>query len=158
MATNNVINLGRGTFSVELSATTGGVTGNGAAYYVLCDNVLVDEASAYTAGTGTYVTPVAGNYLFTAVISLGTVTALSTTNVSPTLVVGGNSYNLATNNIGTIVSAGGTIVNAGSLILPLAAGTSVRLLAYVNGEVANTVTVVGAAAPSPTRWSGCLLL
>ena len=66
MATNNAINQAGPIpyFSAYKSADSVGVTGDSTFFTIVCDTELVDNASNYDNGTGIFVAPYAGTYVF----------------------------------------------------------------------------------------------
>jgi len=158
MATNNAINLSRCTFSAQLSTTTGGVTGNGTPYFIICDTELVDEAGAYDNLTGIYTVPVTGNYLLNATVVLSNITVAAVISSAPILVIAGNPSMAITLNLGNCATLAGVASFSISVILPLAASTAVRLEAYVQGEAGDTVAIGGLSGSFYTFFSGTLLL
>jgi len=51
-------------FHASLINNVSGATGDATVYTVLFDNVLFDQNSNYTAGSGTFTAPVTGKYIF----------------------------------------------------------------------------------------------
>lgn len=154
MATNNAINQKRPTgFEAYLSApTANNKTGNGAAYTVICDSILVTDGN-YNAGTGVYTVPTTGRYLISANLIFSNVGAQTSSQVR-------------FNNSGTLyipwyttmanLATGGLLALPAVLILQLTAATTLQLDAYAAGST-QTVGVYGGNAPFGTTFS-CYLL
>jgi hypothetical protein len=58
------VNSTQPAFLATLNADKTSVTGDGTAYTILFSTVVFDQASNYTAGSGTFMAPVTGNYQF----------------------------------------------------------------------------------------------
>ena len=143
-------------FFATKTSTATNQTGNGATVTVLFDNVLKDQNSNYTAGSGTFTAPFTGTYI------LGT--------------------NLFTNNFlsgcnevviqfsGTIASGYGlpfiklpvpsnTVAQAFHLVdaIPLTAGDTVTVTLQISGGASNGVGIQGSASLMNTIFWGYLL-
>src|SRR3990167_6857316 len=68
-------------FFAHLSSSVGNVTGDATNYVVLCDDVIYDQTSSYTAGTGTFTAPVSGRYFFSAGITASTIGVANRMNI-----------------------------------------------------------------------------
>lgn len=132
-------------FSAYLSSTQSNVTGDGTVYTVLFDTVVVDTASSYNSGTGVFTAPYTGNYLFNASINLD---GLDIAHVEGIFSFSGSVYEsrFARYNMGAMATAG-TFQQSGSMQIPMTAGDTMTVFAFVNSGT-KTVDVVGAAAPT----------
>lgn len=132
-------------FSVYLSANQSNVTGDGTAYTIPFDFALLNVASCYNSGTGNFTAPSTGNYLFTSTVNIINIDATQTGaifafngSVTQDRFFRGNPF--------VFSDVGGDIAVTGSIIIPMTAGDTMSVFAFVTGG-AKTATVVGTSQP-----------
>ena len=145
-------------FAAYVSATTAGVTGNGATYTVLFNTKIGDQGTNYATGTGIFTAPVAGYYLFTTNILMGSVTSTAG-SCGLFLVTTSQTYQFTDTNLGLLVNGGGfSSFPPCSTIAKMSANDTAKIQVQLNGMAGNTATVVGNATVSGCSvFSGVLL-
>ncbi|HLD90845.1 MAG TPA: hypothetical protein VI911_07535 [Patescibacteria group bacterium] len=140
-------------FFAHLSSSVGNVTGDATVYTVLCDDVIYDQASNYTAGTGTFTAPVTGRYHFTAGLTISTIGVATRFNATIS----------ATSNVATFIelnpstcNVGGILTVSGCCFINMNSGNTVTLKFLCSGTT-KTVGVDGQATNPITWFSGMLV-
>jgi len=151
---STVINPSQPLFSAYLSATQLNATGNGAAFTIVFDTVLFNQASSYNNATGIFTAPVTGKYLFCAQGMYNAVTTSGTSLLN--LVTTSLTYTLNFSRTLTAVP----FSQPGGFMVAMTAGDTARIQFTISGNAGNTVSVIGSAdtAGVPTTYfSGYLL-
>jgi len=156
MATNNVINLGRYSFSAYLNTTASAVTGDGTLYSVICDTAEFNEGSCYNVMTGIYTAPIDGNYCFIFNCFLSSIGAQTTGQILFQRKPNTDQLFAAYLNPSTVASAGYMGLNS-NILIHLSATDTMEFLVALTGST-KTVDVLGSAAAQYTRCSGFLVL
>lgn len=142
-------------FSAYLSSTQSNVTGDGTVYIIPFNTALVNLGSAYNTGTGVFTAPTTGNYMFSCTVNLE---GLLTGHTEGIFSFYGSVYEsrFARYNMGAMATSG-VFSSSGSFTIPMTAGDTMSVFAFVaNGT--KVVDVVGAAAPAIyTNFSGYLI-
>lgn len=142
-------------FSAYLSSTQSNVTGDGTIYTIPFDTALVNLGAAYNTGTGVFTAPTTGNYMFSTTVSLS---GLLTGHIEGIYSLNGSNYEnrFFQSNFGAM-SVAGVLSASGSFTIPMTAGQTMSVFAFVNSG-AKVVDVVGAGAPATyTNFSGYLI-
>jgi hypothetical protein len=141
-------------FAAYVDTTITNVTGNGAQYQIVSNwTELFDTVGNFSAGV--FTAPAAGVYQFNGTISIQGIAAATSINCQ--FLINGSSSYYFHESLVAAAAASGRMGLSGSIIISLAASDTVVLRVQVQGEVADTVDVAGAAGPFLTYFSGCLL-
>lgn len=144
------------TFLTSLSATTGGVTGDGTAYTIVFDNSTYNVNSNYDTGTGFFTAPVTGKYIFHAAAFLIGITPAMTSYEIQFILSTGTIFRNKISNAGGFATGNVAVQLTAQPLLN--AGDTVHVIVSVGGG-AKVVTVLG-ESPSvayDTYFEGFLL-
>jgi hypothetical protein len=149
----SVVNSTQPAFVAYQSATVSNVTGDGTQYTILFDTVVRDQASNYSAGTGTFTAPVTGMYLFTSTVFVQFQAVVTTLQLF--FAASPNNYTIEFTNAGTIYANSNTSL-AGSAIIYLTATQTCHVTLISSGGT-KTASVL-ATSPIQTFFCGKLLV
>jgi hypothetical protein len=142
----------------QTAGTTAGVTGNGAAYTLLCDGALVASVN-YNAGTGMYTAPNTGTYLFTLTVAATNIAATMTYG-QVILMTTAHAYSAAAEQ--SPFTAGTVAItqqwsNTASMIVPMTAGDTASVQVIIGGGPGNTAQIQGGVGSNTvfSMFSGC---
>lgn len=154
MATNNAVNENiplQGFFAYK-DSTTANATGDGTAVDFIANQELFNNGSCYNSGTGVFVAPLPGKYLFTATVCIDTITVGHTSaEIRLVNTTSGDILSTALCSPYDSGSAAGVLsldVNACPL---LAKNDNVKIVVIVSNST-KTVGIVGSAAVDIRSW------
>lgn len=151
----NVVNSNQALFFAYLSSSQSSTTGDGTVYTIVFDTTTVNQGGFYSGGSGQFIAPVSGNYLFSTNIATTGATSFSTGSLS--LVTTGATYTLVSYETGS----GGpppTFPLGGSVIVPMSASnTAVLKLTVTNIGSTKVIGINGSGSPYVSMFSGMLL-
>lgn len=138
-------------FTAVLSATTGGVTGNGGSYTLVADTVLTDRGTNYNNGTGVFTAPKTGFYnLWTFATVVNTTIA---SFIQMEIVTTANSYlnrqDRAASNLQLYITL--------SVVAFMNAGDTAHVVISVQGEAGDTNEVYGDGSTLGTVFGGVFI-
>jgi hypothetical protein len=152
----NVVNANQALFNAYMSTSQTNTTGDGTAYTIVFDTTTANQGSNYSTGSGQFIAPITGNYLFSTSITATGITLAATGTLS--LVTTTASY-LLLSFIGTGTGFSFTSYPmGGSVIVPMnAANTAVIKLTITNAGSSKVVGITGSGSPYAAIFSGMLL-
>lgn len=134
MATINAINTTtiKPCFAAYLSAQASSVTGDGTDYTILSDTIIVDNYSAYSAGTGIYTIPYTGFWSLNYSVSYAPYASnTGGTQCTGKLIIDSNAYAVSTSvskkRITTYFSINAYIYVSSNILMFLSKGSTVKL-------------------------------
>lgn len=156
-AAGSILYPGQPAFTAYVSSTITDVTGDGTVYGpVIFDSELFDQNSDYNTGTGQFVAPVSGRYMFAGALDMRPLTA-SHTIILIQIVTSNRTYNVFDSNAAIRFTFGATNI----LRYPFAifADMDAADTAYVQLTVSNDTKTVGINGSTTlfSYWYGTLL-
>ena len=140
-------------FLAALSATTGGVTGAGTAYTVICDTEVFDQNADYNNTTGVFTAPITGRYALYSNIQTASLTA-SMTRALQTISTSNRTYRTGSASAGVAKTDTNTYTMTGSVLADMDAADTASLTITISNGTSNAATVGGTSGI--TTFSGML--
>lgn len=152
-SSNRQTNTSQPCFLARVSGTPSNVTGDGTTYTMLFDTSVFDQNSNYTAGSGTFTAPIAGNYQFNVFISLSGY-LVTHTLTQMYWVFTGATYQQNQGALFPLKDSNGNIGFNGTFIKNMAANDTLKIEINVSGGT----KVIGVVGSNVYSWfSGSLL-
>lgn len=143
-------------FSAYLTTTISGATGDGTQVTPAYDGVLSNVGSAYNPATGVFTAPATGVYLFTYISCYNNASA-ATAFINAFASGSPENFNFRADQATAANVTSGSMIQNGSIIVPLTSGTTMQMLLAAYGTT-RTVSIEGGVLTlyaATSMFTGC---